>query len=86
MGCISLNPINPAFAHLPDCYELLDLKKKEKSRTLVKLLKSLVIGAALLLYMHEQKVRDESDDLSLVRLLNNATRVLVGQKSHQTFS
>lgn len=52
----------------------------------MKLLKSLVIGAALLLYMHEQKVRDESDDLSLARLLNNATRVLVGQKSHQTFS
>lgn len=61
-------------------------KKKRRSRTLVKLSKSLVIGAALLLYMHEQKGRDESDDLSLVRLLNNATRVLVGQKSHQTIS
>lgn len=36
--------------------------------------------------MHEQKGRDESVDLSLVRSFNNATRVLVGQKSHQTFS
>lgn len=36
--------------------------------------------------MHEQEGRGESDDLSLVRSLNNATRVLVGQKSHQTFS
>lgn len=46
----------------------------------MKLLKSLVVCIALLLYMHEQKGRDESDDLSLVRLLNNATRVLLGQK------
>lgn len=83
MGCISLNPINPAFAHLPDCYKLLDLKKKT-CRTLVKWLKSPFICAALLLYMHEQKGRDESDDLSLERLLNNATCVLVGQKSHHT--
>lgn len=55
-------------------------KKKKKQNPCEIIKKSLVIGAALLLYMREQKGRDESDDLSLVRLLNNATRVLVGQK------
>lgn len=39
----------------------------------MKWLKSPFIGAA---YMREQKGRDESDDLSLVRSLNNATCVL----------
>lgn len=33
------------------------------------------------LYVREQKGGDESDDLSLVRLLNNATRVFSGSKN-----